>query len=356
MTPDNTIQQTASYLQSLDPELNLEAFHMEQSAEVHQVRQTLAIKILSIFGGILSSSAFWGFLVGIGLYRSHVALAVLGILAITIGMIIGKKFKQILWDTISVATFSIGFIMLGSGLFEFNIDNQYVSLCLAALSLLCLYLNPSYIISFISTLILNGSILSYIQSTGQNDFLHIQVSLLAIVLSYMFLKEPKLLHKSFKTGFSFHAIRTGLLLCFIIGLLLLRQNLFFFHLSALWSWSTSAVCTLIILYLSSKLLSDFGVSDRITRLATYALTLLVVAPTILYPGIVGSLLLILLCFSVRYRTGFVMGIIALLWFIGKFYYDLHYTLLTKSIMLFGSGLVFLLFYLFISKRANYEKI
>lgn len=351
----NNIQETATYLQSLEPGLSLDLVVLDKSLETNQGNQTLAIKILSIFGGILSSTTFFGFLLIAGLHKSNIALLIFGILAIALGVIIGKLFRQILWDTVSVFTFSIGFIMLAMALSEFHVDTQYISISCAVFSLVCLCLTPNYIISFVSTLILNGSILNFVLSTNQYDFIYIHVSLLAIILTYTFLQEARLLHISFKIKLPYHAIRMGLVLSFLIGLGLLRQDIFF-TLSTSLTLSVSIVCMMAILYLSSKLLTTLHPSVIITRLAIYGLILLVLAPTVLFPGIVGSILLILLCFWVNYKTGFVMGIIALLYFVGQFYYDLNYTLLTKSVLLFLSGVVFLLFYLFISKRTNHEKI
>lgn len=355
MTQSDPMKQTVTYLQSLDPELNLDSMESSLFPEHNTGKQTLAIKLLSILGGLLSSFTFFGFLLVAGLYKSNTALFVLGVLAIITSLLIAKKNKQILWDTISVATFSIGFMMLGMALFEFKMDENYISLFFAALALLCLFLTSNYVISFIATLILNGSLLALLLLNNCEELIHLQVSAIAILLSYSFLQEAKLLHKSFKTGFPFHAVRTGLLVCFLLGLTLSSENIFF-SLSGAWSWSTSVLSTLIIFFLTYRLLQNFGISDTIRKLAIYGLTLLVLAPTLLFPGIAGSILLLLLCFRVNYKTGFILSTIALIWFIGKFYYDLNYTLLTKSILLFISGIVFLLFYLFISKRSKHEKI
>ena len=55
---------------------------------------------------------------------------------------------------------------------------------------------------------------------------------------------------------------------------------------------------------------------------------------------------------VNYKTGLVIGIISFIYFISQYYYDLNFTLLTKSIILFSSGIVFILFYLFTNKKLN----
>ena len=84
----------------------------------------------------------------------------------------------------------------------------------------------------------------------------------------------------------------------------------------------------------------------------YALSLLTLLTTILAPAISGSLLIVLLAFKVNYRTGFVMGLIALVYGIGQYYYDLQFTLLVKSIMLMASGALFLLFYFYLKNKVK----
>ncbi|WP_417936263.1 DUF4401 domain-containing protein [Flagellimonas ochracea] len=73
-------------------------------------------------------------------------------------------------------------------------------------------------------------------------------------------------------------------------------------------------------------------------------------PTLFAPGISGSLLIVLLCFKVNYKTGFIIGIISLIYSIGQYYYDLSFTLLTKSIILFLSGVLLLVFYMVFNKK------
>jgi len=74
--------------------------------------------------------------------------------------------------------------------------------------------------------------------------------------------------------------------------------------------------------------------------------------TIFSPSISGAMIIVLLSFLVNYKTGLAIGIISLIYFISQYYYDLNFTLLTKSIILFSSGIVFLLFYLFTTKKLN----
>ena len=86
------------------------------------------------------------------------------------------------------------------------------------------------------------------------------------------------------------------------------------------------------------------------------ITAIVFGLTAIFPAISVSFLLILLCFMVNYKTGFVIGILSLVYFIVQFYFDLSFSLLIKSEMLVASGLVFGAFYFFSNKKlATHEK-
>ena len=84
----------------------------------------------------------------------------------------------------------------------------------------------------------------------------------------------------------------------------------------------------------------------------YILSALILVSTIFSPSISGGIVIVLLSFLVNYKTGLAIGIISIIYFVSQYYYDLNFTLLTKSIILFVSGIMFLLFYLFTAKNLN----
>jgi uncharacterized membrane protein len=86
------------------------------------------------------------------------------------------------------------------------------------------------------------------------------------------------------------------------------------------------------------------------KVGIYIATVFVLLPTVFSPAISGAILLILLSFYVNYKTGLVLGVAAFLYFISQYYYDLNLTLLTKSILLFSSGVLFIALYLFTHKK------
>jgi uncharacterized membrane protein len=84
----------------------------------------------------------------------------------------------------------------------------------------------------------------------------------------------------------------------------------------------------------------------------YALSFVLLLSTAMSPAIAGALLIILLAFMVNHKTGFAVGIISFIYFVSQFYYDLGYTLLLKSILMFSTGVLFMLIYLFTYKKLH----
>ncbi|MEX0362988.1 MAG: DUF4401 domain-containing protein, partial [Allomuricauda sp.] len=114
----------------------------------------------------------------------------------------------------------------------------------------------------------------------------------------------------------------------------------------------SVVSFLAVLYLVKDLIKVVGVVSGNTKTLIYVLSVAVLLPAVMAPAISGAVLIILLSYKINYKTGLAIGIIALIYFVSQYYYDLNLTLLTKSIILFSSGMVFLLFYLFTLKMTK----
>jgi len=99
------------------------------------------------------------------------------------------------------------------------------------------------------------------------------------------------------------------------------------------------------------------ITEKRTKITIYGITLLTILPTALSPAISGAILLIVLGFLVNYKTGLILGIVSFIYFISQYYYDLNFTLLTKSILLFLSGILFVLLYLLTHKKlSSNEKV
>jgi hypothetical protein len=351
------IKEVLDYFQTIDnKELKFDEEAILAAYQKNNDNQSLAIKILSIFGGISAGIVFLAALFITGIYDSDSGLLVFGILAIIGGLLINKVYDKIIIDTLSVSSYIIGFILLGVGLNKLEMSENTVYFLFILIAIVALMVVRTYIISFISVLIINGAVLALIVSNNNFSGIQIYTSFLAITVTALFLKEAKII--SMHTAFSklYDPVRIGLLFSFLAGLVLLcKSNIF--DISRDYIWMSSVVIILTILYVLSQLFEILNISSTKHKAAIYIVSTIILLTTLLSPSISGAILIILLSFLVNYKTSMVIGIIAFIYFVSQYYYDLHITLLTKSIVLFSSGILFLGLYLLTHKKlTSNEKI
>ncbi len=323
--------------------------------EAENNKSSLAIKILSIFGGILASSAFVGFLALIGLYKSKETLLILGVLSIVAAFIINKKSEALFLDTFSIAIYIIGFMMLFIGMEGLNYGENAITLVILSIALVSVYLGQNYLLSFISFLIISGSLLAFVQINEFDNLIHLLLFFVLISLVYVFFNEAKLISGNKKIAKVYYPLRVALIISYLVHLMIFANTKKIgLHIDYVWIPSITIFGTFI--FTLHKLMKIFKINDFKISLIIYGFSLLLFVATFFAPAINGTILIIILCFYVNYKTGFVLGIISLMYFISQFYYDLNLTLLTKSIMLFVSGILFISLYLFTKKILKDEKI
>lgn len=345
------------YFQSIDE--NRLKFDEEAIVSTYQKNndnQSLSIKILSVFGGILASLSFLGFLFIAGLYNSDIGLLVFGGLFIAGSIWINKEYDKIIIDTVSVSSFIIGFILIGFGLGQLNVEENMISIVFIIVAFSSLSIVQNYILSFVSVLIINGSILTLIISNNAYNLIHLYVSVLALITVFLFVKEAKIITTNKTFSKLYNPIRIGLIFSLLSGLVILGKR-GILPISNDYIWISSIIIISLIIYLISKLFNLFDITESKHKISIYVFTILTLLPTALSPAISGAILIILLSFMVNYKTGLAIGIISFIYFISQYYYDLNFTLLTKSILLFSSGILFIGLYLFTHKKlTSNEKV
>ncbi|WP_153395742.1 DUF4401 domain-containing protein [Chryseobacterium vaccae] len=333
-------------------------FDEEAIVSVYQKKETdqsLAIKILSIFGGILACLAFIGFLFLAQIFSSKEGIILFGGICIAGSAVLSRFSKKVITDTLSVSFYVAGFSLLGFGL---SSHDNTMQLTFIGIALCVLLLVHNYILSFISVLILNGSILSLIITNDLYDLTYIFITVQALIVTFIFLNEAKIITANRILSGLYDPVCIGMTLSFIAGLGYIGfEDELSIPVLTLYNGLSSAVIILAVLYVVSVLLKKLQVTHSRFKIIIYVLTALILLPTTLSPAISGAILVILLSFLVNNKTGWVLACVALISFIGKLYYDLQFTLLTKSILLFSSGIMFLAIYAFIHKKLiSHEKI
>lgn len=319
-------------------------------------KSSLAIRILSIFGGFLATLAFLGFLLIAGLYNSEFGLLLFGIAFIVSAIWLNKVYDKLVIDTFSISIYVIGFALLAFGLSEMNVDENIIALLISLIALSSLIITQNFILSFISVLAINGSFLFLIISNDSYDLIHIYVVINTLILTYLFLNEAKIISSNKRLSQLYNPIRIGIVISLLFGLITIGKR----HLIPIPQnhiWLSSIVLIFVTLYLVYTIIKINEIYTVKNKVIIYTLSALILVSTLFSPSILGAIVIILLSFLVNYKTGLAIGIISIIYFISQYYYDLNFTLLTKSIILFVSGIMFLLFYLFTTKkRSTNEKI
>ena len=351
MSNKENIQEILDYLQATEEKrLNFDNEAIVTEYQKNNGTHSLAIKILSVFGGILASLAFEGFLFIAGLYDSETGLLILGTIFIAGAIYTSKKLnKKIILDTIIVSSFAIGFLLLSFAFADMNMNANAICVLFIVIALLAIIIAQNYILSFISTLIISGSILSLIVSNNSYEFIHIYIAAFIAIIAYFFLNEAKIIKSNNLFSKLYKPIKTGLAFSFLAGLAFVGKK-GLLPISTDYIWISSLVTISAVIYLLRNLFEVLNINKTQHKVGIYIFAILALLPTAFSPAISGAILLILLSFYVNYKTGLVLGIVAFIYFISQYYYDLNLTLLTKSILLFSSGVLFIVIYFFTHKK------
>lgn len=312
-------------------------------------KQSFAIRLLSILGGGIASFLLLAFIMSFSLKHSDIGMLITGGLSIVFAIYMSKIPYRKTQETISVSVFLIGLFLIYLGVEGVFIKENSIYLLFILIAFACLFLTQQYLLSFISVLVIHLGVLLLILTNNTEDFLNLYVCLLAFGYSYLLLNEAKIIKRRIAFSKLFHPIKTASLIFLIIGLgFLANQSRLPLH--STYVLLSSAVLVLLILFLLPTIFKLWGVEKKKDKVLSYVLCVLVLVPTALSPAITGAILILLLSYHVNYKTGFVLGILAGVYFIGQFYYDLSLSLWTKSLLLFSSGVFFLLLFLFTNKR------
>jgi len=322
----------------------------KEYAKLHSDSSSLAIKILSISGGILATFAFIGFLLIAGLYDSEQGLIVLGTIFIAGAILVNVKFNKLIIDTSSISAYAIGYCLLAGGLGMLRVDANIICLLFVIISLVVLIITQNYMLSFVSILIINGCFLFLIVYHDSINFIHLYNASVLLLMTLVYLHEAKIICNLRRFSKLYNPLRIGLTISILSGLVFVGKRGLLNN-SDYFNWTSSIITIPLTIYVISIILKTIGIKDIKAKIGIYVLSVLFLVPTAYSPAISGSLLIILLAFLVNFKTGLYLGIISFIYFISQYYYDLNFTLLTKSIILFFSGLVFLLFFFLIHKKS-----
>jgi hypothetical protein len=314
----------------------------------------LAITVLTILGGILSSLLFTAFILIMGAYESGGMMIFLGIAFIAISIWLNIEMHSLLLNTFSISAFIIGYTLIAIGLMEMGNYDNGIAFSFILISIISLLLTQNQLVSIVAIVMGIGGILSLVLINDLFPLWHLFSIALAIWVYYHYSREAKIISKGGRYAKLYNPLRIGITLSFLLTLDLSGEE-WSMKYAADYDWSSSPVIIVLVLLVAYKVMQLVEIQSKNQTILYLIVTGLILVPTAIAPGISGSLLVLLLSFRTGYKTGFAIGLLAFIYFISRFYYDLDISLLYKSLLLIASGILFLIFFYFTHKQLGSDE-
>jgi uncharacterized membrane protein len=299
------------------------------------------VKIITIIGAWFGSLLFLGALFIAQVLKTEESMIIIGGLFVVIGIAISfANNRNHLLDALSLSLSILGQVLLGIGIGAST--HGFKSVCYAGLLIesLIYLLAQSYTQKFISVILIPLCLLGIIWNGPIFEATHCLIGGLSVAAVLIWINELPLQIWLKKQPHFFVPTAYGLVLGLLLTLVLSINNKFFeVHINHWYITSLISFLSLSFL-LYQSLCRTLGVSNKAFGCAVIVIAILF-APTFLAPGIIASALIIILGFARSNRVLLTLGIVFLATFLTSFYYSLQQSLLTKSIILMSTGVLFL---------------
>ena len=295
------------------------------------------IKIITIIGAWLGSLLLLGSLVLANIVQSEESMITFGTIFTITGIILSytnKKTHHL--DSISLSLSIIGQILLGIGIGTKSGGLKPVCYAGIIVQSIIYLVAQSYTQKFLSVILIPACLLGIIWNSAFSEATHFLIGALSITSVLIWTGEIPLQIRLKKHPYFYVTTAYGLVLGLLLILLISINNKFFWVNISHW-YITSLISFFSLTFLLYKsLCQNLGL-----RRTTFWLTVIVIAvilsPTAQTPGVITSLMVIVLGFAKSNRVLLTLGILFLAIYLISFYYSLQQTLLIKSIILMSTG-------------------
>lgn len=328
-------------------------FNREAILEAKQLElmdhTSFSIKIIALLGGILGSFTLLGAIYTMGINSIWFDL-ICAVLFWSGTFWVHTKRKQIVYDTILIcmvlmATY-FSYMVLSDLNLDSTLNNAFLILLIGGV---CLYFFKNELLAFLGSL---GVLIALFVLALEMDAVwgaNLYFVSLLIFTTLLFLKESVFLMRGARCREIYKPLRLASILV-VFGVLGYTSSLQFMAIFiplnglVLASVYGCLVWTVVVMSKEQQLQGK-----------RYIVTIALVGGLLAVPmymsfGFGFSVLLILLCFRTLYVTGLVLALLSFCYYLFLFYYDLSYTLMVKSLLLMGTGLILWGLYVVITKK------
>lgn len=335
---------------SFDKDAILEAKRLELVSHT-----SFSIKFIALLGGILGSFTLLGAIYAMNFTFSYVFNLVSALVVWAAAFWIHTKRKQIIYDTVLICLVLMASYFSYMVLNELDIDSTVNNSSLTLLiGGICLYFFNNELLAFLGSIGVLTALFFIILEIEVYWGPTLYLSFLIISTSFLFLKEAYFLLINSKSRMAYKPMRIAHILV-MLGIVFYASSFGF-----LGSFKLLKILVLFVVYgclftTAYYMIREQKLTNKKHLIVAVLVGLLTVVPIYMNLGFGCSLLLVLLCFRAQYITGLLLSILSFCYFLFLFYYDLNYSLMIKSVLLMGTGLLFWgLYALMIKKMSRYE--
>lgn len=306
-------------------------------------KSNLSIRVLSILGGLLTAGFLIGFLVSMHVIQSTAFCLIISALLITVSTILSHTTSKPFLDATNI-TFYIAGCTLPFFTYPLNVEMLYTSYI--GSSILVFLLSKGFLLPFASVILFNFSLFTEISKL--TFFANpLQIAIVPIIATFLLLNlfEDRILARFPKQQTKYKSLHAG----FFVSTLFTLSSMSVFNAN---SELLSPLIWIFFIVFIYQVTQALQVKSWVTLFYIFLISLMACLPTLYTPYLSGSLLLILICFHYGYRKEFAASILLFIYSISKYYYDLSLTLLVKSILLFFTGIVFIVAWYFLTQKKN----
>ncbi|RZM25518.1 MAG: DUF4401 domain-containing protein [Pedobacter sp.] len=305
-------------------------------------KESLGIQLLSIAGGLLGSLFFIGFLFMVVLDSPKV-MGISGALMMIAVLVVNKTVNSKMLDGASIGTALAALTLMGLGLESVTHSDNANAIALLLVAIIIAVSTKNYMLNLIAVLLFNGCLFALININNQFILLHFLAPVLALAFTYTSL-------------YRYHIWRIGFLLSFIallgfLGIEDFKKPGFNGN-----EWISSILIIAVVAFILNHIIRHLAIETQRSKVLIYMMTLLLMVLSVFAPAICGGLLVLLLSYHTQHRVGMIAGFIATIYFVGQYYYNLHFSLLIKSGIMMGTGILFLAaWFIFKNTLKRYEQ-
>ncbi len=186
-------------------------------SSMQKQNMSTTLKIVSVIGGLLSSLAFIGFIFISGIFDSEIILITFSLIMIAVAILLHKRFKQILVDTISISLFNLGCCLLIFGMQALNVSETFICFSLITIAIITIIIVYSFLLALSSILLIAGATLWLIARSQSTNLFYVYEIVMAIAMYVVYIHEAWFICSKNRIGTLFEPLLPALIVALAGG-------------------------------------------------------------------------------------------------------------------------------------------